>query len=114
MNMKTRKYIGKKEYAYLTHLLKTYANIVETSNGFPLVQETFKGVGYAIANIIDMLDYDSSNHLTLTDLIMRGDQYALNYRSARSKSSAIYWEAAYDEILILIEKYFNIKLRRDI
>lgn len=109
--MRTKKYIGEKEYTYLRHLLKTYGDIVETGNGFPLVQATFKGAGYAISNIVGMLDFD---HLTLEDLIMLGDQYALNYRHARSKPSAIYWEGAYDEILKLIEKYFDIKLRRDI
>lgn len=78
--MKAKKYIGEKVYEYLTGLLKTYANIVEDSDDFPLVKETFKGAGHAISNIVDMLDYTLINYLTLEHLIMLGDIYINNYR----------------------------------
>ena len=114
MNMKTKKYIGKKEYGYLTHLSKTYASIVETSKGYSLLQNTFKGSRYAIHNILDKLYNDFSEYLTLEDLIMWGNSYVLNYRHAASLENRVYWEGAYDEILKLIEIFFDIKLRREI
>lgn len=112
--MKTRKYIGKKEYRYLTNLQKTYASIVETTAEFPLVRNTFKGAGYAIGNIISLLDYDLLDYLSLKDIIMQGDLYASNYRHAVTLENRVYWKGSYDEILEIIEKYFDIKLRRDI
>lgn len=113
--MKVKVHIGKNEYSYLTDLLKTYADIVETSEDYPLKRATFKGAGHAIANIIDILDFSLLDNLTLEDCILLGDIYASNYKHAAIGSSArIYWLGAYDEILRLIEKYFDIKLRRDI
>lgn len=112
--MGTKKHIGEKEYKYLTGLLKTYANIVEDSDDFPLVKETFKGAGHAISNIVDMLDYTLFDYLTLEHLIRLGDIYINNYRRLTRLPSRTYWKGAYDEIVDLIEYYFNIKLRRDI
>lgn len=112
--METKKYIGEKEYEYLTDLLKTYANIVEDSDDFPLVKETFKGAGHAISNIVDMLDYTLIDYLTLEHLIRLGDIYLNNYRRLTRLPSRTYWKGAYDEIVDLIEYCFNIKLRRDI
>lgn len=112
--MRTKKYIGEKEYEYLTGLLKTYANIVETSDDFPLVKKTFKGAGHAISNIVDMLDLTLIDYLTLEHLIRLGDIYLNNYRGTTSLISRTYWKGAYDEIVDLIEYFFDIELRRDI
>ena len=73
--MRAKKYIGEKEYKYLTDLLKTYKNIVKTSDDFPLVQGTFKGAVHAIGSIVDMLDCTLSGYLTLEYLIRLGDIY---------------------------------------
>lgn len=112
--MVAKKHIGEKEYEYLTGLLKTYAHIVEESDDFPLVKETFKGAGHAISNIVDMLDYTLIDYLTLEHLIRLGDIYINNYRRLTRLPSRTYWKGAYDEIVDLIEYCFNIKLRRDI
>lgn len=112
--MRTKKYIGEKEYEYLTGLLKIYANIVEESDDFPLVKETFKGARHAISNIVDMLDITLIDYLTLEHLIRLDDIYLNNYRRVKGAPSRAYWKGAYDEIVDLIEYCFNIKLRRDI
>jgi hypothetical protein len=112
--MRTKKYIGEKEYEYLTGLLKTYANIVEDSDDFPLVKETFKGAGHAISNIVDMLDYTLIDYLTLEHIIRLGDIYLKNYRRLTRLPSRTYWKGAYDEIVDLIKYFFDIELRRDI
>lgn len=112
--MRTKKYIGEKEYEYLTGLLKTYANIVEVSDDFPLVQETFKGAGHAISNIVDMLELTLIDYLTLEHFIRLGDIYANNYRHVTKLSARTYWKGAYDEIVDLIKYFFDIELRRDI
>lgn len=112
--MATKKHIGEKEYEYLTGLLKTYANIVEDSDDFPLVKETFKGAKHAIGNIVDMLDLTLIDYLTLEHLIRLGDIYLNNYRRLTRLPARTYWKGAYDEIVDLIEYCFNIKLRRDI
>jgi hypothetical protein len=112
--MRTKKYIGEKEYEYLTGLLKTYANIVEDSDDFPLVKETFKGAGHAISNIVDMLDFTLINFLPIDQLIRLGNIYLNNYRLATSLPSRTYWKGAYDEIVDLIKYFFDIELRRDI
>lgn len=112
--MEAKKHIGTKDYEYLTGLIKTYANIVEDSDEFPLVKETFKGAGHAISNIVDMLDYTLIDYLTLEHLIRIGDIYLNNYRCLTGLPSRTYWKGAYDEIVDLIEYCFNIKLRRDI
>lgn len=112
--MRTKKYIGKKEYEYLTGLLKTYANIVEESDDFPLVHEMYKGAGHAISNIIDMPDITLIDYLPLEQLIRLGDIYLNNYRRVKGASSRAYWKGAYDEIVDLIKHFFDIELRRDI
>lgn len=112
--MRAKKYIGEKEYKYLTDLLKTYANIVEKSDDFPLVKETFKGAGHAISNIVDMPDFTLIDYLTLEQFIMLGDIYLNNYRRVKGAPSRAYWKGAYDEIVDLIKYFFDIELRRDI
>lgn len=112
--MRTKKYIGTKEYEYLTGLLKTYANIVEDSDDLPLVRETYKGAGYVIGNIVNMLDFTLIDYLTIEQLIMMGDIYLNNYRRLKKSPSRTYWKGAYDEIVDLIKHFFDIELRRDI
>ena len=112
--MRTKKYIGEKEYEYLTGLLKTYATIVEESDDYPLVKETFKGAGHTISNIVDMLDYTLIDYLPLEQLIRLGDIYLNNYRHLKRSPSRTYWKGAYDEIVDLIKYFFDIELRRDI
>lgn len=112
--MRTKKYIGEKEYEYLTGLLKKYANIVEKSDDFPLVKEMFKGAGHAISNIVDMLDFTLIDYLPLEQLIRLGDIYLNNYRRVTRLPSRTYWKGAYDEIVDLIKYFFDIELRRDI
>lgn len=112
--MRTKKYIGEKEYEYLTGLLKKYANIVEKSDDFPLVKEMFKGAGHAISNIVDMLDFTLIDYLPLEQLIRLGDIYLNNYRRVTRLPSQTYWKGAYDEIVDLIKYFFDIELRRDI
>lgn len=112
--MRTKKYIGEKEYEYLTGLLKKYANIVEKSDDFPLVKEMFKGSGHAISNIVDMLDFTLIDYLPLEQLIRLGDTYLNNYRRVTRLPSRTYWKGAYDEIVDLIKYFFDIELRRDI
>lgn len=112
--METKKHIGEKEHEYLTGLLKTYVNIVETSDDFPLVKETFKGAGYAISNIVDMLDYTLIDYLKLEQLIRLGDIYLNNYRLVTRLPFRTYWKGAYDEIVNLIKYFFDIELREDI
>lgn len=111
--MRTKKYIGKREYEHLTGLLKTYASIVEESDDFPLVKETFKGAGRVISNIVDMLDI-TIDYLPLEQLIRLGDIYLNNYRRVKGAPSRAYWKGAYDEIVDLIKYFFDIELRRDI
>lgn len=103
--MRTKKYIGEKENEYLTGLLKTYANIVEDSDDFPLVKETFKGARHAISNIVDMLDYTLIDYLTLEHIIRLGDIYLNNYRRVKGAPSRAYWKSAYDEIVDLIKHF---------
>lgn len=110
--MKTKKYIGKKEYVHLTDLLKTYAHIIEVSDESPLLRKSFQGSKLAIATI--MLSLDLSYTLTLEDCIIFGDMCISCYNQATTSPDRIYWTSAYNEILTLIEKYFDIKLRRDI
>lgn len=112
--MRTKKYIGEKEYEYLTGLLKIYANIVEESDDFPLVKETFKGARHVISNIVDTLDITLIDYLPLEHLIRLGDIYLNNYRRVKGAPSRAYWKGAYDEIVDLIKYFFNIELRRDI
>lgn len=112
--MRTKKHIGEKEYEYLTGLLKTYANIVEDSDEFPLVKETFKGAGHAISNIVDMLDFTLIDYLPLEQFIRLGDIYLNNYQHLKRLPSRTYWKGAYDEIVDLIKYFFDIELRRDI
>ena len=112
--MRTKKYIGEKEYEYLTGLLKIYANIVEESDDFPLVHEMYKGAGHAISNIVDMLDFTLIDYLPLEQLIRLGDIYLNNYRRVKRAPSRAYWKGAYDEIVDLIKHFFDIELRRDI
>lgn len=112
--MRTKKHIREKEYEYLTGLLKTYANIVEDSDDFPLVKETFKGAKHTISNIVDMLDFTLIDYLTLEQFIRLGDIYLNNYRHQKSLPSRTYWKGAYDEIVDLIKYFFDIELRRDI
>lgn len=112
--MEVKKHIGEKEYEYLTGLIKTYAHIVEISDDSPLVKEMFKGAGFAISNIVDMLDYTLIDYLTLEHLIRLGDICLNNYRRLTRLPSRAYWKGAYDEIVDLIEYCFDIKLRRDI
>lgn len=112
--METKKHIGEKEYNYLTGLLKTYANIVEESDDFPVVREMYKGAGHAISNIVDMLDFTLIDYLPLEQLIRLGDIYLNNYRRVKRAPSRAYWKGAYNEIVDLIKHFFDIKLRRDI
>ena len=112
--MKAKKYIGEKEYEHLTDLLKTYANIGETSDNFPIAQEMFEGAGHAISNIVDMLDFTLIDYLPLEQLIRLGDIYLNNYRHLKSLHSRTYWKGAYDEIVDLIKYFFDIEIRRDI
>lgn len=113
--MKTKKYIEEKDYTELTNLSKTYGRIAKrTGDKFLGLRITFRGARYAICNILGILDYDSSNYLTIEDLIKLGDLYALNYRQSTAVYDLVYWRGAYDEILKLIEKYFDIKLRSEI
>lgn len=112
--MRTKKHIGEKEYVYLTGLLKKYANIVEDSDDFPLVKETFKGAKHAIGNIVDMLDFTLIDYLTLEQFIRLGDIYLNNYQRLTRLPSRTYWKGAYDEIVNLIKYFFDIELRRDI
>lgn len=112
--MRTKKHIEEKEYEYLTGLLKTYANLVETSDDFPLVKEMFKGARHAISNIVDTLDFTLIDYLTIEQLIRLGDIYLNNYRHLTSLPSRTYWKGAYDEIVDLIKYFFDIELRRDI
>lgn len=108
--MEAKKHIGEKEYEYLTGLLKTYANIVEESDDFPLVKEAFKGAGHAISNIVDMLDLTLIDYLTLEHLIRLGDMYLNNYRHLKSLHSRTYWKGAYDKIVDLIKDFLILKL----
>ena len=112
--MEAKKHIGKKEYEYLTSLLKTCANIAETSDDFPLTKETFKGAGRAISNIVDILDYTLTDYLPLEQIIRLGDIYLNNYRLVTRLPSRTYWKGAYDAIVDLIKYFFDIELRRDI
>ena len=112
--MKTKKHIGIKEYEYLTGLLKTYKNIVEDSDDFPLVKEMYKGAGHAISNIVDMLDYTLIDYLPLEQFIRLGDIYLKNYLRVKRAPSRAYWKGAYDEIVDLIKYFFDIELRWDI
>lgn len=112
--MRAKKYIGEKEYKYLTDLLKTYANIVEKSDDFPLVKVMFMGARHAIGSIVDMLDYTLIDYLPLEKLIGLGDIYINNYRRLARLPSQTYWKGAYDEIVDLIKYFFDIELRRDI
>ena len=112
--MEAKKHIGIKEHLYLTQLLKTYEYIVETSDDFPLVKETFKGAKHAIGNIIDMLDFTLIDYLTLEQFIRLGDIYLNNYRLVTRLISQTYWKGAYNEIVDLIKYFFDIELRRDI
>lgn len=112
--MEAKKHIGTKDYKYLTGLLKTYAHIVETSDDFPLVKQTFKGAKHTIGNIVDMLDFTLIDYLTLEQFIKLGDIYLNNYRRVKGVHSRAYWKGAYDEIVDLIKYFFDIELRRDI
>ena len=109
LNMRTKKYIGEKEYEYLTGLIKTYAHIVEMSDDSPLVKETFKGAKHAISNIVDMLDFTLIDYLPLEQIIRLGDIYLNNYRCVKKAPSRAYWKGAYDEIVDLI-KYFFVEI----
>lgn len=112
--METKKHIGEKEYKYLTDLLKMYANIVEESDDFPLVKETFKGARHVVSNIVDMVFYTLIDYLPLEHLIRLGNIYLNNYRCVKGAPSRAYWKGAYDEIVDLIKYFFDIELRRDI
>lgn len=112
--MRAKKYIGEKEYKYLTDLLKTHANIVEKSDDFPLVKAMFMGARHAIGSIVDMLDFTLIDYLSLEQLIRLGDIYLNNYQHLTRLPSRTYWRGAYDEIVDLIKYFFDIELRRDI
>lgn len=110
--MKTKKHIGEKEYVRLTDLLKTYAHIIEMSDESPLMRKAFQGSKLAIATI--MLSLDQSYTLTLENCVIFGNVCVSRYNQATTSPDRIYWLSAYNEIFQLIEKYFDIKLRRDI
>ena len=112
--MEAKTHIEIKEYLYLKQLLKTYEHIVETSDDFPLVKETFKGAKHAISNIVDMLDFTLIDYLQLEQLIMLGDICLNTYQHLTRLPSRTYWKGAYDEIVDLIKYFFDIELRRDI